>query len=306
MKRFSAPFSILCLASLSASAIWLSTRTALAQRGGPEPRVILLWPAGAPGAQGDLDEDKPTLSIYLPPADRATGVGVVVCPGGGYRNLAIDHEGQQIARWLNSFGVAAFVLKYRLGPRYHHPAPLQDAQRALRHVRLQAADYRVDPGRIGIWGFSAGGHLASTAGTHFERGNPAATDAYERISSRPDFLILGYPVISLTTEFTHEGSRRFLLGENPDPALADNLSNDKQVTAETPPTFLFHTNEDKTVPAENSVLFYLALRRAGVPAEMHIYERGQHGVGLAPTDRVLSSWPQRLADWMYSRGLLTK
>jgi acetyl esterase/lipase len=306
LKNFIALIPALGFTALATAVILLSTSTALAQRGGPEPQVVLLWPDGAPGAQGDLDEDKPTLSIYLPPVERATGTAVVVCPGGGYRNLAIDHEGQQIARWLNSFGVAAFVLKYRLGPRYHHPAPLQDAQRALRYVRINAAEFRIDSGRIGIWGFSAGGHLASTAGTHFERGNPAATDAYERTSSRPDFLILGYPVISLTTEYTHEGSRRFLLGETPDPALAENLSNDKQVTAETPPTFLFHTNEDKAVPAENSVLFYLALRRAGVPAELHIYERGSHGVGLAPTDRVLSSWPARLADWMYSRGLLTK
>ena len=306
LKRFVALLPTLCFAALAAAALLFSTGSALAQRGGPEPQVVLLWPDGAPGAQGDLDEDKPTLSIYLPTAERATGTAVVVCPGGGYRNLAMDHEGQQVARWLNSFGVAAFVLKYRLGPRYHHPAPLQDAQRALRYARINAAEFRIDSGRIGIWGFSAGGHLASTAGTHFERGNPAATDPYERTSSRPDFLILGYPVISLTTEYTHQGSRRFLLGETPDPALAENLSNDKQVTSETPPTFLVHTDEDKTVPAENSVLFYLALRRAGVPAELHIYERGPHGVGLAPADRVLSSWPARLADWMYSRGLLTK
>ncbi len=306
MNKFAALVSTLCCSMLAAAAIVLPAGLALAQPRGPEPQTMLLWPDGAPAAQGDLDEDKPTLSIYLPPAERTTGAAVVVCPGGGYRNLAIDHEGQQVARWLNSFGVAAFVLKYRLGPRYHHPAPLQDAQRALRHVRVNAGEFRIDAGRIGIWGFSAGGHLASTAGTHFERGDPAAADAYERTSSRPDFLILGYPVISLTTEFTHQGSRRFLLGESPDPVLAENLSNEKQVTAETPPTFLIHTNEDTVVPAENSVLFYLALRRAGVPAELHVYERGPHGVGLAPTDRVLSSWPARLADWMYSRGLLTK
>ena len=305
-QKLLGPIPILCSAALALATIVLSGETVVVPRGGPEPQVILLWPDGAPGAQGGLDEDKPTLSIYLPPAEQTTGAAVVVCPGGGYRNLAVDHEGHQIARWLNSFGVAAFVLKYRLGPRYHHPAPLQDAQRALRHVRLHAAEFYIDPERIGIWGFSAGGHLASTAGTHFERGNPAAADAYGRTSSRPDFLVLGYPVISLTTEFTHQGSRRYLLGENPDPALAESLSNEKQVTAETPPTFLFHTDEDKGVPAENSVLFYLALRRAGVPAEMHIYERGQHGVGLAPTDRVLSSWPSRLADWLYSRGLLAK
>jgi acetyl esterase/lipase len=211
----------------------------------------------------------------------------------------------QIARWLNSIGVAAFVLKYRLGPRYHHPAPLDDAQRALRYVRLNAGKFRISQDRVGIWGFSAGGHLASTTATHFDRGDTAAAEPIGRMSARPDFAILGYPVISFTTEYTHEGSRRHLLGDNPDPKLMELLSNEKQVTAETPPTFLFHTDEDTGVPPENSVLFYLALRKAGVPAELHIYERGRHGVGLAPTDLVLSSWPRRLADWMYSRGLLT-
>jgi acetyl esterase/lipase len=217
----------------------------------------------------------------------------------------MDHEGVQIAQWLNSIGVGAFVLKYRLGPRYHHPAALNDAQRAIRYVRLHAEDLGVARDRLGIWGFSAGGHLASTASTRFDRGNPTAAQAIDRMSSRPDFAILGYPVISFT-EFTHEGSRLHLLGETPDPKLVELLSNEKQVSAETPPTFLFHTNEDQAVPAENSVLYYLALRRARVPAELHIYERGRHGVGLAPTDLALSSWPRRLADWLYSRGLLTQ
>ena len=229
---------------------------------------------------------------------------MVVCPGGGYGHLAVDHEGDQIARWLNSFGVAAFVLKYRLAPRYRHPAPLQDAQRAIRTVRHRARELNLAPDRIGIWGFSAGGHLASTAGTHFDAGNAAAADPIDRQSSRPDFLILAYPVISFTTEYTHRGSLRNLLGDNPDPKLVESLSNEKQVTAQTPPTFLFHTNEDKGVPSENSVLFYLALRKAGVPAEMHIYERGPHGVGLAPLDRALASWPDRLAEWFQTRGLL--
>jgi acetyl esterase/lipase len=215
----------------------------------------------------------------------------------------MDHEGVQIARWLNSIGVAAFVLKYRLGPRYHHPAPLNDAQRALRYVRLNAEKFHIGRDRVGIWGFSAGGHLASTAATHFDRGNPGAAEMIDRMSSRPDFAILGYPVISFT-EYVHEGSKRHLLGEKPDPRLVELLSNEKQVTPDTPPAFLFHTNEDQTVAPENSVLFYLALRKAGVPAELHIYEHGKHGVGLAPTDLVLSSWPRRLADWLYLRGLL--
>jgi acetyl esterase/lipase len=287
--------------------LWLaafSVGIAPAQRPA-EREVVLLWPDGAPGAVGNEDVDKPTLALYPAPEERSTGTAVVVCPGGGYRNLAMDHEGVQIARWLNSIGVAAFVLKYRLGPRYHHPAPLDDAQRALRYVRLNAGKFRIARDRVGIWGFSAGGHLASTAATHFDRGDQAAAEPIGRMTTRPDFAILGYPVISFTTEYTHEGSRRHLLGENPDPKLVELLSNEKQVTAETPPTFLFHTNEDTGVPPENSVLFYLALRKAGVPAELHIYERGQHGVGLAPTDLVLSSWPRRLADWLYSRGLLT-
>jgi acetyl esterase/lipase len=229
----------------------------------------------------------------------------VVCPGGGYGALADDHEGRQVARWLNSLGVAAFVLKYRIAPRYHHPAPLRDAQHAIRTVRANAQDWHIDPQRVGIWGFSAGGHLASTAGTHFDDGKPDAEDPIERVSCRPDFLILAYPVITFTEPSTHKGSRRNLLGQEPDPKLVESLSNEKQVTAQTPPTFLFHTDADRGVPPENSVLFYLALRKAGVPTELHIYEKGQHGVGLAPKDPILSSWPGRLADWMKGRGLLT-
>lgn len=271
----------------------------------PDPQWILLWPQGAPGAQGDGDADRPALRIYLPPQGKAVGTAIVVCPGGGYRNLALDHEGRQIAEWLNSLGVAAFVLRYRLGPRYHHPVELGDAQRALRYVRAKASEFGVAPGRVGIWGFSAGGHLASTAGTHFDGGNADAPDPIDRWSCRPDFMILAYPVISFVTEYAHKGSYVNLLGAQPDPKLMENLSNERQVTAQTPPTFLFHTNEDNGVPAENSVMFYLALRKAGVPAEIHIYERGKHGVGLAPADPTLSSWPGRLADWLKVRGLLS-
>ncbi len=269
-----------------------------------DPEWTMLWPQGAPGAKGDADADRPAIRIYLPPAEEATGSAVVVCPGGGYRNLALDHEGSQIARWLNSLGVAAFVLRYRLGPTYHHPIELGDAQRALRYVRSKSAEFHIASDRIGIWGFSAGGHLASTVGTHFDAGNPEAADPIDRSGCRPDFMILSYPVISLVTEYVHKGSRTNLLGQDPDPALAESLSNERQVTPQTPPTFLFHTDADKGVPAENSVLFYLALRKAGVPAELHIYERGNHGVGLAQKDPVLSTWPARLADWMKLRGLL--
>jgi acetyl esterase/lipase len=267
------------------------------------PKADLLWPGGAPGAQGTEDIDQPSLAPYLAPAGRGTGTAVIVCPGGGYGGLSMDKEGDQIAKWLNSLGVTAFVLKYRLGPKYHHPVELGDAQRAIRTVRSKASEYRLLPDRIGIMGFSAGGHLASTAGTHFDAGDASAADPIDRLSSRPDFLVLCYPVISFG-QFAHQGSKRNLLGENPDPKLVESLSNETQVTAQTPPTFLFHTTTDAAVPVENSVMFYAALRKAGVPAELHIYERGPHGVGLAQTDEALSSWPARLADWLRVHGLL--
>jgi acetyl esterase/lipase len=266
--------------------------------------IVLLWPQGAPDAVGQDEKDKPSLTIFLPPAEKATGAAVVICPGGGYGFLAVDHEGKQIGEWLNSIGVAAFMLKYRIAPRYHHPAPMQDAQRALRTVRARAKEWHIDPQRIGIWGFSAGGHLASTAGTHFDNGKTDADDPVERASCRPDFLILSYPVITMALPYTHMGSRQNLIGKDPDPKLVESLSNEKQVTAKTPPTFLFHTNADDGVLPENSVRFYLALRQAKVPAELHIYEKGPHGVGLAPKDPVLSTWKDRLQAWMKSRGLL--
>ena len=268
-----------------------------------EPKAELLWPAGAPGALGAQPEDQPSLTPFVLPKGSGSGTAVVICPGGGYQNLSMDKEGYAVAKWLNGLGVSGFVLKYRLGPRYHHPIELGDAQRAIRTVRSHAAEYGLQADRIGIMGFSAGGHLASTAGTHFDAGDASATDAIDRASSRPDFLVLCYPVISFGT-FAHVGSRRNLLGDNPDPKVVENLSNELQVTKDTPPTFLFHTTTDATVPVENSVMFYSALRKAGVPAELHIYERGPHGVGLAQTDEALSSWPARLADWLRVRGLL--
>ena len=268
------------------------------------PRPELLWPSGAPGALGTQDDDQPSLTPYLVPAGHGTGTAVIVCPGGAYQHLAIDKEGYQVAEWLNSIGVAAFVLKYRLGPKYHHPIELGDAQRAIRTVRYKAAEYRVLPDRIGIMGFSAGGHLASTAGTHWNAVNADAGDPINQVASRPDFLVLCYPVITFSGEYVHRGSMLSLLGDNPSPELVSGLSNELQVTPQTPPTFLFHTTTDTAVPVENGVLFYMALRKAGVPAEMHIYEHGPHGVGLAPTDEALSTWPARLADWLRVRGLL--
>lgn len=266
--------------------------------------VVELWPAGAPGAVGNEAVDKPTLNVYQPAADKANGTGVIVLPGGGYSHLAVGHEGHDLGEFFKSLGVTAFVLKYRLAPRYKHPAPLNDAQRAIRLVRSRAAEWKLDPKRIGILGFSAGGHLASTAGTHFDAGDPKAKDPIDRVSCRPDFLILCYPVISLNTEYAHVGSRNNLLGKEADAQLVESLSNDTQVTDETPPAFLFHTDADTGVRPENSVLFYLALKKHKIPAELHIYEKGPHGVGLAAKDPILSTWSARLADWMKGRGLL--
>jgi acetyl esterase/lipase len=266
---------------------------------------IALWENGAPGALGTEDSDTPTLTIYR--ATRAaTGTGVVVAPGGGYSRLAIDHEGRQVAAWFNAMGVSAYVLKYRLGPRYHHPIQLGDAQRAIRLVRSRAQEFGLAVNQIGMMGFSAGGHLAAMAGTHFDEGRRDATEPIERVSSQPDFLILGYPVISFDPAIAHAGSVTSLLGDAPDRQLIDAMSADLHVTAKTPPTFIFHTTTDATVPVENAVRFYLALRKAGVSAEMHIFASGPHGVGLALGDASLSVWPTLLSNWIRARGLLAR
>jgi len=267
--------------------------------------TIPLWDGRAPGALGDEDRDRPTLTIYMPrnmPPGGATAV--VVCPGGGYGALAMNHEGREVANYLNALGIAAFVLKYRLGPRYHHPIELGDAQRAVRMVRARAAEWRIAPDRVGIIGFSAGGHLASTISTHFDAGKADTTDPIDRMNCRPDFAILGYPVISMTAPWTHQGSKRNLLGENPSPELAQSLSGELHVTAQTPPTFIFHTDADTGVPAENSIYYFLALRKAGVPAEMHIFQKGPHGVGLGMDDFALGEWPRLMANWLRINGFL--
>jgi acetyl esterase/lipase len=270
----------------------------------PSATTQPLWPGEAPGAVGKRPADIPTITVYSPPVEKASGAAVVICPGGGYGALAMDHEGHQVARWLNSLGVAGIILKYRHAPSYRHPTPLLDAQRALRTTRSQAKDWGVDPHRVGILGFSAGGHLASTAGTHFDAGNADAPDPIDRQSSRPDFLILIYPVISLNEAYAHGGSRTNLLGKNPDPRLVENLSNEKLVTAKTPPTFLAHTSEDTVVPPENSVAFYLALHKHRVPAELHIFEKGQHGLGLGRADYAFARWPELCAAWLQTRKII--
>jgi len=267
-------------------------------------QILRLWSGAAPGALGTDDSDIPALTVYLPRTMNARTPAMIVCPGGGYRNLASNHEGRQVAAYLNSLGIAAFVLRYRLGPRYHHPIELGDAQRAIRTLRARAEEWRLDPARIGIAGFSAGGHLAMSASTLFDAGNPAAADLIDRSSSRPDIVVLGYPVISMTAPWTHAGSKSNLLGDNADPDLARRLSGENAVTKATPPTFIFQTNEDRTVPAENSLHYFLALRQAGVPAEMHVFEKGPHGVGLANDDAALAPWSTLLANWLRGRAFI--
>jgi acetyl esterase/lipase len=288
----------MALASISSLAVAQQQPGSAATTG----REVLLWPEGAPGALGTDDTDKPELTIFLPAAPNTTKTGVVVAPGGGYQHLSMDKEGFAIAHWLNDHGVAAFVLRYRLGPRYHHPVELGDAQRAIRLVRAHAAEYGIAEDHIGMWGFSAGGHLTATAGTHFDSGDSGATDPVQQKSSRPDFLILAYPVITMMDPSVHLGSKRNLLGDNPDPGLVSSMSDETQVTPQTPPTFLFATTDDKTVPVANSVMFYEALVRAGVPVEMHLFQHGAHGAGLAAANPQLSVWPDLLIKWMRERG----
>ena len=269
-----------------------------------EPQMILLWPNGAPGAQGTDDRDKPAITVYMPPNTTGPMTAVIVAPGGSYRALAANLEGRAPANYFNTLGVAAFVLRYRLGPQYHHPIQLGDAQRAIRTVRARAAEWHIAPDRIGMMGFSAGGHLASSASTHFDAGKAESPDPIDRVSSRPDFAILGYPVVSLIEPWTHQGSKTNLLGDAPDPALARSLSSETQVTSSTPPTFIYQTNADTTTPAENAVSYYLALRKAGVPGELHIFKDGRHGSGLGMTDPALSEWPKLLTNWLRASGLL--
>jgi len=288
----------------------LLTPLLLAMAAQPANPVVPLWDGKAPHAVGDSDADKPSLKVFK--AEKPNGCAVVVCPGGGYGFLADDHEGKQVAEWLNTLGVTAFVLKYRIvtkdRPGPLHPAPLTDAQRALKLVRLKAKDYGIDLNRVGIMGFSAGGHLASAAATHFDLGLGNG-NAIDNMSSRPDFAILAYPVISFDDAVTHKGSRNNLIGANADAKLIEHYSNEKQVTKATPPVFIFHTSADTAVVPENATRFYVACKKAGVPVEMHIYEKGRHGVGLGRDPRwtggekSVATWPDRLADWMKARGL---
>jgi acetyl esterase/lipase len=294
-----------------------------------DPITHPIWGQNVPGPALKDPSAVPTLTVFRPDGP-VNGTAVVVCPGGGYGFLAVDHEGRDVANWLTSRGVMAFVLKYRIANKAPakppsanplwsnwpqaatplHPGPLLDVQRAIRTVRARAKEFGIDPKRIGVWGFSAGGHLASSAATHFDAGKPDSADPVERVSCRPDFAILSYPVISMDPKMTHGGSRDNLLGKSPKPELVELMSNDRQVTKDTPPTFLFHTDADTGVFPENSVLFYLALKKHKVPAEMHIFEKGPHGVGLGSDPKFakvapsVAAWPERLEAWMKGRELL--
>ena len=281
--------------------------------------VKLLWPNGnIPNYKKTAEVEKrdttgigrislvqqPAIEVYLPSKQSATGQAIVVCPGGGYGILAYDWEGTDIAKWLNANGIAAIVLKYRLPNSKSNVdpklSPLLDAQRAIRTVRANAGKWNIKKDKIGIIGFSAGGHLASTAGTHFDKGNPTAADTIDRQSSRPDFMVLMYPVITMLRQSMHQGSRNNLIGANADSATTKYYSNELQVTKETPPTFLVHASDDKTVPVENSIIFYQALIANSIPAEMHIYPYGGHGFGLAIGKGYLSTWTDRCIDWLQS------
>jgi acetyl esterase/lipase len=254
-------------------------------------------------SKGNTEIDQPTLTTYLP-AQNPTRTGVIIAPGGGYQHLSMQKEGEDVAKWLNAHGVAALVLKYRLGPTYHHPAELADAQRAIRTVRAHAAQFGIAADHIGMWGFSAGGHLTASAGTLYNLGPKADADGIDRESAKPDFLILAYPVITMEDPYVHAGSRKYLLGDSPDPALVELLSPEKHVTKDTPPSFIYSTTDDQTVPIMNSVLFYSALVANKVPAEMHLFAHGPHGTGLAPGFPDLKGWPDLLATWMRSRGYM--
>ena len=301
-------FLLLCITVMAGSGALLEGQ------GGPQA-AIPLWPEGVPGAISGAGPEvvesggrisnvhEPSLTPYLAPAGSGPATAVIVCPGGGYNRLAADHEGRAVAEWLNSIGVSAFVLKYRLR-EYGHPAPLRDVLRAVRLLRSGHDRWGIAPDRIGVLGFSAGGHLAASAGTLFGEADGRTGAPLDAVSARPDFMVLVYPVIRLIAPHAHTGSGRSLLGANATAERLEQYSLDTRVTRDTPPAFLVHGGTDTAVPPENSVVFYLALRQAGVPAELHLYREGAHGIGLRPGNGPMSDWPKRCAEWMMARGLV--
>lgn len=295
-----------------AAALVLAACAPLAGAAGPT--VLPLWPEGVPGAKPGIGpmrvEDgrtsnvsEPTLTVFAPAVDRANGTAVIICPGGGYVRLSTQREGEQYAHWLGSLGITSFVLTYRMA-EFGHPAPLQDVLRAVRLVRSQGAQYRVRADRIGVMGSSAGGHLAASAGTLFDHALGRTGVELDKVSARPDFLMLMYPVITMDGPAVHAGSRKALLGAAPTADSIALMSVERQVTAATPPTLLIHTQADAAVPVENSILFYQALTRAKVPAEMYLFEHGSHGMGMRGGLGTASEWPRRAEEWLRGRGLL--
>ncbi|HOI49350.1 MAG TPA: alpha/beta hydrolase [Prolixibacteraceae bacterium] len=278
--------------------------------------TLKVWPNGAPDSNGCTQPEEKydgvrvryvseaEMYVFLPSKDKNSGAAVVICPGGGYAIEAMDHEGYDMARWLSERGVAGIVLKYRL-PYGHHQIPSGDARRAIRTVRANAEKWGIDPDKIGLAGSSAGGHLAATAGTRFDKGNPMAADPIERMSCRPDFLLLLYPVITFNEEFGHMGSRKNLIGDGNNWELVKQYSNELHVTPETPPTFLILPDDDKTVPPRNSVEFYLALKKNGVPAEMHIFQQGGHGFGMNRKNLPVDQWPELFLHWLKAINLIS-
>lgn len=284
----------------------------VAQGEAPPRSTELLWPDGAPGSpSSDLkaEGDSPELIFTRVHSDAPTAA-VVILPGGGYQMHAINHEGYEFADWFKSLGVSSAICTYRHrgkgndGAGYGHPFPMQDAQRAIQTLRARSEELNIDPNRIGVIGFSAGGHLCSTVSTHFDEGDPAAKDPIARVSSRPDFAILCYPVIAFNKDHTHKGSQRNLLGEDPAAELIEELSNERQVSSKTPPTFLFHTAQDQAVPSENSLQYYLACLKHGVPAELHLFPEGRHGLGLAKKQPGAAQWPELCRNWLARIGML--
>jgi len=298
-------FSVLCVPSNAAAQVSAAASSASPAASSdiamPHGEIEYLWPSGAPGAVGTEEQDKPHLEIFGAPGG-GPHTAVIVCPGGGYTHLAYDKEGTRIAEWLNLRGITAFVLTYRLAPRYTYPGPILDGYRAVRWVRSHAAQFAIAPDRIGMWGFSAGGHLVGIVGTHFDDGNPTAADPIDRVSDRPDFVVSSYGGLTLQTGVAKPGAMGSLLGEHPPQQLIDDMSPDKHVTAHTPPYFLYATTMDQSVPPLSSVVFYTALVRAGVPAEIHIFEQGPHGTALAQGYPALAAWPGLLENWLRLNG----
>jgi acetyl esterase/lipase len=277
-------------------------------------KVVELWPEGVPGLRADASPDKeenarvsnvhrPTLTVYPAPASKANGTAVIICPGGGYVRLSIENEGSQVAEWLNTLGVTAFVLRYRM-VEYGHPAPLRDVLRAVRLVRSEAEAYGIKANRIGVLGSSAGGHLAASSGTLFNDPDGKTGAKLDSVNARPDFLVLLYPVITLKDPLAHKGSRDALLGKTATPEMIERMSLETRVTKETPPTFIVATEEDKTVPVENSLMFFQALRTAGVPAELHVWPKGPHGFGMRTDVGEASTWTKRCEEWLNAGGWL--